>query len=66
VEIEEAKFYQPGDDVMKAIAAKQKLAQWRNEQRMLPYHQVESRILYKGSDLLKLIECNRVELITVN
>lgn len=63
MEIEESKFYQPDDEVMKAIAAKQKLAQWRNEQRMLPYHQVGSRILYKGSDLLKLIESNRVETV---
>ena len=61
MEIEATKFYQPDDAVMKAIAAKQKLAQWRNEQRMLPYHQVGSRILSKGSDLLKLIESNRVE-----
>lgn len=61
MEIEATKFYTPGDDVMTVIAAKQKLAQWRNEQRMLPYHQVGSRILYKGSDLLKLIESKRVE-----
>jgi hypothetical protein len=61
METEATRFYQPNDEVMKAIAAKQKLAQWRNEQRMLPYHQVGSRILYKGSDLLKLIESNRVE-----
>jgi hypothetical protein len=61
MEIEETMFYQPYDEVMRAIAAKQKLAQWRNEQRMLPYHQVGSRILYKSSDLLKLIKSNRVE-----
>lgn len=61
VEIEPARYYQPTDEVMKAIAAQKKLAQWRNEQRMLPYHQIGSRILYKGADVLKLIEQNRVE-----
>jgi hypothetical protein len=61
METEATRFYQPNDEVMKAIAAKQKLAQWRNEQRMHPYHQVGSCILYKSSDLLKLIESNRVE-----
>jgi hypothetical protein len=33
MEIEATKFYQPDDEVMRAIAAKQKLAQWRNERR---------------------------------
>jgi hypothetical protein len=61
MEIEATKFYQPDDEAMRVIAAKQKLAQWRNEERMLPYHQVGSHILYKGSDLLKLIESKRVE-----
>ncbi len=61
MEIDETKFYAPDDEVMRAIAAKPKLAQWRNEQRMLPYHQVGTRILYKGSDLLKLLERSRIE-----
>lgn len=63
MEIEATKFYQPDDEVMKAIAAKQKLAQWRNEQRNLPYHQFGSRILYKGVDILNFIERNRVETV---
>ena len=61
MEIEETMFYPPDDKVMNAIAAKQKLAQWRNEQRMLPYYKISNRIFYKGSDLLAFMESTRVE-----
>lgn len=47
--------------VLKTLAARQTLAQWRNEQRQLPYYKVGSRVFYKGSDILAFIEKNRVE-----
>ena len=54
MEIEETKFYQPGDDVMKAIAAKQKLAQ-RATHAALPPSGVAHSL--QG---LRFIETNRM------
>ena len=61
MEIEETAYYPSKHEVLKTLAARQKLAQWRNERRELPYYKVGSRIFYKGEDLLKFIEAKRVE-----
>ena len=61
MEIDETAYYPASHDVLKTIAARQKLGQWRNEQRNLPYYKISNRIFYKGSDILQFMESTRVE-----
>lgn len=61
MEIEETAYYPATHEVLKTLAARQKLAQWRNEQRNLPYYKISNRIFYKGADLLAFMESTRVE-----
>ena len=61
MKIDETAYYPVAHDVLKTLAARQKLGQWRNEQRNLPYYKVGSRVFYKGADILQFMEANRVE-----
>lgn len=43
------------------IATRQTLSNWRSQGRGPAFIKVGSKVLYRGSDLLKWLEANRVE-----